>query len=97
MGAFVCFIAEIFGYHAATGTEVVDNFRRMLAWIWNEEYVPARTQSPAFRRSVFVRRAGTGLSLNYGQRVVRAAWATITAAVLIDRAQSFGLLTSSAH
>jgi hypothetical protein len=61
-------------------------------WKWGFYY--ANPDDPAL---VVPSRTGTGLSFNHGQRIVWVAWATIWTAILIDLAQSFGLLTSSAH
>jgi hypothetical protein len=61
-------------------------------WKWGFYYV--NPDDPAF---VVPSRMGTGLSLNYGQRVVWVTWVTIAAAILIDLAWSFGMLSSSAR
>jgi hypothetical protein len=61
-------------------------------WKWGFYYV--NPDDPAF---VVPSRTGTGVSFNYGQRVVWVTSATIAAAILIDLAWSFGMLSSSAR
>jgi len=61
-------------------------------WKWGLFYT--NPDDPAF---VVPSRSGTGYSFNYGQRAVWITWVMVTAAIVIDLAQSFGMLLSTAH